>query len=452
MRTLIFKKNFLELIKILEKGCFFVFLLTFPLGIKKTIYSFSLFRSDFFTAFLYPSEIFLIFAIFLFLIRLLFFEKNFFKIEKIEKKDLFLIFFVLVLFFKTIFSLNFFLSIYYFLRIIEGILLYFYLKLNFSFYSKKLFFGILAIGGAFEGILALSQFLFQKSIGLYFLGEPKISYFIRNVAKFSTSNGRFIRSTGTFPHANLLACFLVLSLVSFFWLWLEKKEFLKKQVSRFRFGDFAFLIFLIIGIFLTFFGLLTSFSRSGFAAGFISSLALPILFFKKNFFYYKKRVKLLILILILFSIIGLVLFKDLIFVRVKISPNEPAVSYREIYFEIGKELTQKTKFLGVGLGNYLIAVQKFNLFSKYNLTLPWEWQPVHNFYLLILDEVGIFGLVFFFLFLYLLLFEKKDRLEKYLFFYLILGWLLWAGFDHFFWTLYQGIIIFWLSLGIFASR
>ncbi|MCD6085712.1 O-antigen ligase family protein [bacterium] len=448
MRSLIFKKNFLKLIKVLEKGCFFAFLLTFPLGIKKTIYSFSLFRSDFFTAFLYPSEIFLIFTIFLFLIRFLFFEKNFFKIEK---KDFFLIFFILVLFFKTIFSLNFFLSIYYFLRTIEGILLYFYLKFNFSFCSKKLFFGILALGGAFEGILALSQFLLQKSIGFYFLGEPKISYFIRNVAKFSTFDGRYIRSIGTFPHANLLACFLVLSLVSFFWLWFKKEEFFKKQVSQFRFKNFTFLIFWIIGIFLTFFGLLTSFSRSGFAAGFISSLALPVLFFKKKSFYYK-RVKFLILILILFSIIGLVLFKDLIFVRVKISPNEPAVSYREIYFKIGKELTQKTKFLGVGLGNYLIAVQKFNLFSKYNLTLPWERQPVHNFYLLILDEIGIFGLVFFFLFLCLLLFEKKEGLEKHLFFYLILGWLLWAGFDHFFWTLYQGIIIFWLSLGIFASR
>ena len=186
-------------------------------------------------------------------------------------------------------------------------------------------------------------------------------------------------------------------------------------------------------------------------AGFISSLTLPIFFFKKNLSYSKEKVKFLILILIFSSIIGLVLFKDLIFVRVKISPNEPAVSYREIYFEIAKELTQKTKSLGVGLGNYLIAVEKFNLFSKYNLTLPWEWQPVHNLYFLILNEIGIFGLIFFLLFLISLVLEEKTNLEKHLFFYLIFGYLLWAGFDHFFWTLYQGIIIFWLSLGVFAS-
>jgi len=427
--------KFFKILKFFEKGSFFLFLLTFPLGVKKAIFSFSFFKSDFLTAFLYPSEIFLIFTLLVWFVSL-FFKREFFKFEKF---DLFLAFFGLTLFLKTIFSLNPLLSLYYLFRILEGILLYFYLKTNFSS-LKNLFFLALALGGIFEGGLALFEFFNQKSLGLYFLGEPKISYFIPNIAKFSTSEGRFIRSIGTFPHANVLACFLVLSLTSFLWLWFKKEK-----------RNFGFLSFFSLGLFFNFFGLLTSFSRSGFLASFILLLSLPVIFFKKPSL--KEKTKELILIFLILAILGFFFFKDLILVRAKVSPHEPAVSFREIYLEMAKEVAQKTKLLGTGLGNYLVFVEKFNLFSKYHLTLPFYWQPVHNLYFLILDEIGIFGLIFFLLFLgSLLVFKKRETLKDELFFYLLIGYLCWGFFDHFFWTLYQGIIIFWLALGVFASQ
>ncbi|MCD6412252.1 O-antigen ligase family protein [bacterium] len=424
-----------KILKFFEKESFFLFLLTFPLGVKKAIFSFSFFRSDFSTAFFYPSEIFLILTFFFWFFSL-FLERKFFKLEKF---DLFLVFFGLTLSLKTIFSLNPLLSLYYLFRILEGVLLYFYLKTNFSS-LKNLFFLALALAGFFEGGLALFEFFNQKSLGLYFLGEPKFSYFIPNIAKFSTSEGRFIRSIGTFPHANLLACFLVLSLTSFLWLWFKKEK-----------KNFWFLSFFSLGLFFNFFGLLTSFSRSGFLASFILLSSLLVIFFKKPSL--KEKTKELILIFLVLAILGGFLFKDLILVRAKVSPHEPAVSFREIYLEMAKEIAQKTKLLGTGLGNYLVFTQKFNLFSKYHLTLPFSWQPVHNLYCLILDEIGIFGLIFFLLFLgSLLIFKKRKTLKDELFFYLLIGYLCWGFFDHFFWTLYQGIIIFWLTLGVFASQ
>ena len=84
----------------------------------------------------------------------------------------------------------------------------------------------------------------------------------------------------------------------------------------------------------------------------------------------------------------------------------------------------------------------------YNLLSGWLHQPVHNIYLLIAAETGLLGLMAFLFFLYLLI-KKKPRLT--IFCLLLVSFLIIGLFDHFFWTLQQGQMVFWLILGIIAA-
>jgi hypothetical protein len=77
----------------------------------------------------------------------------------------------------------------------------------------------------------------------------------------------------------------------------------------------------------------------------------------------------------------------------------------------------------------------------------WDYQPVHNIYLLILAELGIIGFI---LWLIPVLFlTKKSSFICSLLFIVILAISL---FDHYFWTLYFGILLFWLTLGLMQKK
>jgi O-antigen ligase len=71
--------------------------------------------------------------------------------------------------------------------------------------------------------------------------------------------------------------------------------------------------------------------------------------------------------------------------------------------------------------------------------------------------MGFLGLVLFLLFVFSVLFNfvKKTRLKSissFSFFVLILVFLVMALFDHLFWTLQQGSLIFWASLAMLETR
>jgi len=78
--------------------------------------------------------------------------------------------------------------------------------------------------------------------------------------------------------------------------------------------------------------------------------------------------------------------------------------------------------------------------------LPWEFQPVHNTYFLILNEVGIQGLILLLMFL-LALFDLywKDGKAIPVFVLLFL-----APFDHFLWDSWVGIMLIALVAGFFV--
>jgi O-antigen ligase len=102
-----------------------------------------------------------------------------------------------------------------------------------------------------------------------------------------------------------------------------------------------------------------------------------------------------------------------------------------------------SRFFGVGLGNFLIALPQY-----YPHRDIFFLQPVHNIYLLLLSETGIIGLGVT-LFCFYLLFKHKMRNHTFSIWHLAFGILLLLGFvDHYPLTLQQGqlLLAFLLSL------
>ena len=102
----------------------------------------------------------------------------------------------------------------------------------------------------------------------------------------------------------------------------------------------------------------------------------------------------------------------------------------------------KSPLTGVGLNNsldlqYKLMPKNFGMFV---------FQPVHNGYLLLSEELGLIGLLFFLIFLYKQ-FEKmnKKNIEKFLPFFSVL---LLSFFDHYIFTLQQGYLMFAFFAGL----
>lgn len=352
-------------------------------------------------------------------------------LEKILLIFLFWLFIILIFHFSLI-------SFYNFIRFTESIFLFFWIQKTFfseketSFVSLK----ILFLSGIVQTFLAFWQFIWQKSIGLFWLGESQISPQILGVAKIEIENQKFIRAYGTFPHPNLLATFLFFALISGIYLFLN--SFKNRQL--YFLGSF----WILLGIFL-------SFSRS---VWLVTFLFLTILSFKQTYLFYKNssNFKLsffqknffwkfcLAFLLILFFILN-PLTKNRFCLNCQ---NDQSFYLRKIYSQNAKENIQKNFLFGIGLGNFTLNLSKNNT-QKLHL---WEIQPVHNLYLLAGSEVGFLGIIFFGILFYQLFFKKNNFQNLFLWSF---GCFLFLGFfDHYFWTLPQGQLLFFLVLAFFV--
>ena len=114
----------------------------------------------------------------------------------------------------------------------------------------------------------------------------------------------------------------------------------------------------------------------------------------------------------------------------------------DLAFISGQMVAQK--FLtGEGLGTFIVNIPMY----KGIFTYSWLLQPVHNIFLLIFAEVGIFGLLAF----TYLIFKTVGVLLKDSKIYLLLPlvFILFTGlFDHYTLTLQQNILLFSVFIGI----
>ena len=369
------------------------------------------------------------------------------------------------------------------LRLVEGVGLFFILSF-FKFDWKKIS-RAFVLSATIQAFLGIYQLLTQTTFASKWLGMALHDPATLGTIVVEASGERWLRAYGSLPHPNMLGAFLAIG------IFLAIILYQKSLASREK------IILVSIFSILTF-GLFATFSKSAILSAVIILLIFLISSFileagkkdkcelgkNKNLFfdlvekikfcfrYFEKGSRqartisnptaqgqkivllkftfLFIFIAIIFSII----FWEPVSTRITGSGRLEAKSTNERldYFGESWHLIKKHSFFGVGLGSYTLA-----LHNEINPNLnAWEYQPVHNIYLLVLAELGAFGM---FLFLLVLIdffsslqknnnwYNLFDLKNTVFFLVLIVGF-----FDHYLWTLYFGIILFWVYFNFVCNR
>jgi len=156
----------------------------------------------------------------------------------------------------------------------------------------------------------------------------------------------------------------------------------------------------------------------------------------------KNRRIIIFKIVLTFSLVFILsfsIFSDLFIQRFSSSSRLENISYTERInqYSFSKEIIKDNFFFGIGIGNYS---NELYLLDD-NKRKAWCYQPVHNVYLLSLAELGVFGFASFLVLLGYFIYQSlKHRL--FFDFILLLSVLLIFLFDHWFWSLHFGIILF----------
>ncbi len=422
---------------LLEKIFFYLFVFCLPWQTRKIIHTWGGEFNEWTSAYLYLTDIFIILFLFLWLWRIR--KDNFFKnlrIFQLKNHSFWLLVFLFFSLFTLVQARSLSFGFYSWIKLLEFVFLFFYLKQNYKeIFNFKRIAQVFVASGLFQSIIAIGQFASQKDLGLRFLTESPLGVGIDGVAKFISNDLTFIRSYGSFPHPNVLAFFLLVCLFFVYYLWLKKEKSLM--------GD----CFLLVAHLLILFSLFLTFSRSIVFTFFLFSF----IFFILNFRKYTKQMLGIFLLLIVFSSIFFVLARPEILDRFSVSSKEQSVVLRGLYNDISSSIIQEYPLLGVGLGNFVMEMREM-----FYLLLNWIHQPVHNVYLLIASEVGLIGLFVFLMFIYQLLRQFRNNVIKrdeqhYVLLLITFSIIFVSLFDHFFWTLQQGQLIFWLITGLLGA-
>ena len=281
---------------------------------------------------------------------------------------------------------------------------------------------IIAFSVSIQAIIGIAQFIHNGSIGLSLLGESEIAENILGVAKIDFETYKQIRAYGTFLHPNILGGYLVFSIVFLGIFWRKFRPYM------FHVEQLLIKIAILLGLI----ALALTFSKS---ALFAFVLLSGIYLFHVEQVKPKKMFHVEHLVLVL-SIVSLVL---VVFISGKnqliksIDERIQLVQINTIYNEewlIGKGLNQSI----------------YNLYQQNFDRENWQLQPIHNIYLNIISDVGIFGLllIIFVLIKYIGYVPRGT-------FLLVYGPLLVIGivgiFDHYPWDIYAGQILLSLAIG-----
>lgn len=266
------------------------------------------------------------------------------------------------------------------------------------------------IAAIFESLLSLLQFSVGRSVGLWILGERTFDVSTPVIAKFSWFNQILLRPYGTFPHPNVLAAYLLISLP---FLLLIKQARVKLLLS------------LVVGI-----TTLATFSRVAIVLLFVYTL--PFL---------RKRLKLFLILFIIFA--------PLILIRFSSALNFDSLSLirREELADVALKAFLSSPILGVGLGSFINYASTSSVIAGPSRFL----QPVHNIFLLSLSETGLVGFMGL-LSVSTVAIRNVIKIKRTsLFRSLVFGWVViifFGMFDHFFLTLAQGQRLFFMIWGL----
>ena len=392
--------------------------------------------------------------------------------------------FVLVFFsfLSTIWSAEKLLAISRLFKLLEFSLLYVYLWINVprgTFLKSTL--KVIIFTGIAHGLLGIAQFIKQSSIGLFWLKESILSQGMTGIAKIVLNGDIYIRSYGLFPHPNILGGFLLLSLLcTFMYIKLfhveqfngEKKSEAVALAKMFHVEHCVKKpVFISLIVIIQIMALFLTFSKSAIFGLFVAIIYIVSKYFSINVprgtFKWSKRgawIKFLL-------VVGIFIATMFILKPEYYSLIGRSVEDRIGYLNVSRGTFFANPILGIGSGQYV------NNLLNVKGTLDWQYQPVHNVFLLILNELGLIGLALFIVLLFKLFhveqFNKDNAvncstwnndlnnrsanvprgtitdMEGMVYLRAILiGFLFIMLFDHYLWDIQQGQIMFWLVAGL----
>jgi len=348
----------------------------------------------------------------------LFCEKNLLERRYIQYSTLF----VFSLFLSTLNSARFIPSIYAWLRLFLYFLLFIYslVEVPIETYFFKIL-NIFSLSLLLVSILGIAQFVQKGSVFDNYLvfGEQPYSSATYGVPKESFFGKGVVPSYGLFRHPNIFGGYLSIVLVWIF-SFLKNRKF---YWIPFLFGCVA---------------LLFTFSKISWAV-FLFGVLLHLLFVKDpgKIENRKKKAVFLVYFVVVLSLL-LPLFSCLT------DNDNKSISRRASLAGASYRMIEDNFLFGVGFNNSTIFIDKYN-YAGTDLRFS---QPVHNIFLLLFSEGGVFSLIFF----ALLIRECARNFinSSYFHIYLIsfLQILLLGSFDHYFITIHQTLLLFWIVLGL----
>lgn len=413
----------------LSKNIFFILVFLIPVNLGKHYEIFSSYVGGILIDYLVPT----IFVqdILVFLIILLWvlnggFKKLFSsKIELFEKKEIQLSFlFLFSLFISTFVSDRFIPSIYAWLRMFLYFCLFIYVLVEINVednYFKIL--DITSFSVFLLSLLAIIQFLKQGSVfnNYLILGEQPYSAGVFGIARENIFGKNIIPAYGLFRHPNAFGGYLAITLA---WLFC----FLKKRK------------FYIVAFLLGFISIILTFS-------YISWLALvaAIIFhqiFSKNpskIRKHKKGAVFVVLVMFLFSLAMPLINKFNLNLE-----NNRSITRRIDFTSASYRMIKDNFLFGVGLNNFTVFVDKYNYDSS-DIRFS---QPVHNIFLLIFSESGVFAFLLILSFIGFSLKRLVNSSYFHVFLISVLQIILLGSFDHYLFTMHQTLLLFWLIFGL----
>ena len=265
-------------------------------------------------------------------------------------------------------------------------------------YFYKLLPPTISLAVFWQSVWGLSQFTIQRNLcGYLCFGETTLSPLSFGVTKEFFGERQLILPYGTFPHPNVLAGFLSLSLTILLYFFLTSRR--------------KYLIPVLVLGFMT---LLLTKSDSAYLVFGIGVVTLLTHFWRQ-------------------------VASDLSFLTV----FSLSLTRRFDLSNAALETIRQRPLLGVGTGNFVRSLTE----TSYSPGWPPFWQPVHNLYLLWAAENGL-PFLFVFCFLFFVIFKRLYQIRSFLPLLLLAQVLILSLLDHYFWTTAPGLLMFWLVLGV----
>lgn len=349
----------------------------------------------------------------------------------------------LFIFVSIFFAPDKFLAFYRYFIFLAGMSLFFMIRLGTTAQNYRdawfnkvnliySFFGSIFL----QAVLGIYQFLTQNTLTCKYLGLASHNPSVLGASVIETESGRWLRAYGGLDHPNIFGGVLAISLILAAYLLAKKKTL---NTSRQVWSS----IFLFIFYFISLYALFFTFSRSAWLALALGFIALLIVFLKKKDKWILSR----FLALMFFSVVlvGIVAlpYKELILVRFngQARLEQKSIIERQLYTIQAKNILQKNLLSGVGVGNYSVALS----LADEKKEPAWAYQPVHNVFLLLWAESGVFSLLSFLIFLFLLIRYGRREIFAWA---ILLPILVLMFFDHWLISLPFGVMFFFFLLAL----